>query len=216
MGVLQRIAIAYLLTALCEIWIRGDEDVDYGYDLLKRYCYQLAQVVGWPPVQNYRKNTLVASSSRRKAPAEDAASTTQTMYVKVSMDDAPYLKMVDIKMYSSYEDLSMALEKMFSCFITGETYQKTDIDFLESEASAFRDDGSTASTAILVGDRLYVANVGDSRAVIPKAGKAMALSEDHKPNRIDERKRIENACVLSFGLIPLGRMEGRITHNLAT
>ncbi|AQL07071.1 hypothetical protein ZEAMMB73_Zm00001d047595 [Zea mays] len=31
---------------------------------------------------------------------------------------APYLKMVDIKMYSSYEDLSMALEKMFSCFIT--------------------------------------------------------------------------------------------------
>ncbi|ONM16876.1 hypothetical protein ZEAMMB73_Zm00001d003383 [Zea mays] len=118
MGVLQRIAIAYLLTALCEIWIRGDEDVDYGYDLLKRYCYQLAQVVGWPPVQNYRKNTLVASSSRRKAPAEDAASTTQTMYVKVSMDDAPYLKMVDIKMYSSYEDLSMALEKMFSCFIT--------------------------------------------------------------------------------------------------
>ncbi|RLM80324.1 catalytic/ protein phosphatase type 2C/ protein serine/threonine phosphatase [Panicum miliaceum] len=74
-----------------------------------------------------------------------------------------------------------------------ETYQKTDTDFLESELSAFRDDGSTASTAVLVGDHLYVANVGDSRAVISKAGKAMALSEDHKPNRIDERKRIENA-----------------------
>ncbi|ONM06189.1 hypothetical protein Zm00014a_001981 [Zea mays] len=39
MGVLQRIAIAYLLTVLYEIWIRGDEDVDYGYDLLKRYRY---------------------------------------------------------------------------------------------------------------------------------------------------------------------------------
>lgn len=38
---LQRIAIAYLLTALCEIWLKGDEDVDYGYDLLKRYRYQL-------------------------------------------------------------------------------------------------------------------------------------------------------------------------------
>lgn len=56
----------------------------------------------------------------------------------------------------------------------GETYQKTDTDFLESEASAFRDDGSTASTAVLVGDHLYVANVGDSRAVISKAGKGIA------------------------------------------
>nr|CAB3486956.1 unnamed protein product [Digitaria exilis] len=41
MGILQRIAIAYLLTALCEIWLKGDEEVDYGFDLLKRYRYQL-------------------------------------------------------------------------------------------------------------------------------------------------------------------------------
>ncbi|GFY81854.1 protein phosphatase 2C family protein [Actinidia rufa] len=74
-----------------------------------------------------------------------------------------------------------------------ETYQQTDVDFLESEKDTYRDDGSTASTAILVGNHLYVANVGDSRTVISKAGKAIPLSEDHKPNRSDERKRIENA-----------------------
>ncbi|KAH9646537.1 putative protein phosphatase 2C 76 [Citrus sinensis] len=74
-----------------------------------------------------------------------------------------------------------------------ETYQQTDVDFLESERDTYRDDGSTASTAILVGNHLYVANVGDSRTVISKAGKAIPLSEDHKPNRCDERKRIENA-----------------------
>ncbi|XP_071734097.1 probable protein phosphatase 2C member 13, mitochondrial [Rutidosis leptorrhynchoides] len=74
-----------------------------------------------------------------------------------------------------------------------ETYQKTDADFLESGKDSFRDDGSTASTAVLVGNHLYVANVGDSRTVISKAGKAIALSDDHKPNRSDERKRIENA-----------------------
>ncbi|XP_027163190.1 probable protein phosphatase 2C 76 [Coffea eugenioides] len=74
-----------------------------------------------------------------------------------------------------------------------ETYQQTDVDFLESEKDTFRDDGSTASTAVLVGNHLYVANVGDSRTIISKAGRAIPLSEDHKPNRSDERKRIENA-----------------------
>ncbi|EAY99224.1 hypothetical protein OsI_21182 [Oryza sativa Indica Group] len=74
-----------------------------------------------------------------------------------------------------------------------ETYKKTDSEFLDSESHTHRDDGSTASTAVLVGNHLYVANVGDSRAVISKAGKAIALSEDHKPNRSDERKRIESA-----------------------
>ncbi|KAJ9552950.1 hypothetical protein OSB04_016995 [Centaurea solstitialis] len=74
-----------------------------------------------------------------------------------------------------------------------ETYQQTDSDFLESGKDTFRDDGSTASTAVLVGNHLYVANVGDSRTVISKAGKAIALSDDHKPNRSDERKRIESA-----------------------
>ncbi|XVF23596.1 hypothetical protein REPUB_Repub13aG0052800 [Reevesia pubescens] len=59
--------------------------------------------------------------------------------------------------------------------------------------NTYRDDGSTASTAVLVGNHLYVANVGDSRTIISKAGKAIPLSEDHKPNRSDERKRIENA-----------------------
>ncbi|PSS04437.1 Protein like [Actinidia chinensis var. chinensis] len=74
-----------------------------------------------------------------------------------------------------------------------ETYQQTDTDFLASEKDTYRDDGSTASTAVLVGNHLYVANVGDSRTVISKAGTAIPLSEDHKPNRSDERKRIENA-----------------------
>uniref|UniRef100_N1QWQ6 Auxin-responsive protein n=1 Tax=Aegilops tauschii TaxID=37682 RepID=N1QWQ6_AEGTA len=75
-----------------------------------------AQVVGWPPVRNYRKNTLAASASKAKG-ADDGA----PHYVKVSMDGAPYLRKVDLKMYSSYEDLSMALQKMFSCFITGQS-----------------------------------------------------------------------------------------------
>ncbi|CAA7400657.1 unnamed protein product [Spirodela intermedia] len=41
MGVLQRIAFAYLLTAVCEIWVRNDEDVDSGLSLLRKYRLQL-------------------------------------------------------------------------------------------------------------------------------------------------------------------------------
>ncbi|XP_010445024.1 PREDICTED: probable protein phosphatase 2C 59 [Camelina sativa] len=51
-----------------------------------------------------------------------------------------------------------------------DAYNQTDSEFLKSENSQNRDAGSKASTAILVGDRLLVANVGDSRAVICRGG----------------------------------------------
>ncbi|CAO2037171.1 unnamed protein product [Urochloa humidicola] len=74
-----------------------------------------------------------------------------------------------------------------------ETYNHTDSEFLKADSSQTRDAGSTASTAIIVGDRLLVANVGDSRAVICKGGQAIAVSRDHKPDQSDERQRIEDA-----------------------
>uniref|UniRef100_A0A453S5S2 protein-serine/threonine phosphatase n=1 Tax=Aegilops tauschii subsp. strangulata TaxID=200361 RepID=A0A453S5S2_AEGTS len=73
------------------------------------------------------------------------------------------------------------------------TFLKTDADFLESVTTPYREDGSTALAAVLVGDQIYVANVGDSRAIALKGGKAIPLSDDHKPNLKDERTRIENA-----------------------
>ncbi|XP_025808864.1 auxin-responsive protein IAA19-like [Panicum hallii] len=80
------------------------------------------QVVGWPPVrrQSYRKNTLAASATKTKG-EDESRSEAGCCYVKISMDGAPYLRKVDLKTYSSYEDLSLGLEKMFSCFITGKS-----------------------------------------------------------------------------------------------
>ncbi|KAI5065970.1 hypothetical protein GOP47_0018594 [Adiantum capillus-veneris] len=53
--------------------------------------------------------------------------------------------------------------------------------------------GSTAIVAVLSGHHIIVANCGDSRAVLCRRGQAIALSEDHKPDREDEIARIEAA-----------------------
>ncbi|KAH9727151.1 putative protein phosphatase 2C 11 [Citrus sinensis] len=74
-----------------------------------------------------------------------------------------------------------------------EVFRKTDENYLSEEKGQQGDAGSTASTAVLLGDRLVVANVGDSRVVASRAGSAIPLSVDHKPDRSDERQRIEDA-----------------------
>ncbi|XP_022945032.1 probable protein phosphatase 2C 75 isoform X1 [Cucurbita moschata] len=53
--------------------------------------------------------------------------------------------------------------------------------------------GSTAVVAVLTPEHIIVANCGDSRAVLCRGGRAIPLSNDHKPDRIDELARIEAA-----------------------
>jgi len=80
-----------------------------------------------------------------------------------------------------------------------EAFMATDKEILAlSERKKFELVGSTCVSAVLHGNpklgtalRLVIANCGDSRAVLCRAGQAVAVSEDHKPTRIDEKKRIE-------------------------
>ncbi|CAH1954044.1 unnamed protein product [Acanthoscelides obtectus] len=54
--------------------------------------------------------------------------------------------------------------------------------------------GTTALIAVLEGQKLIVANVGDSRGVMcDSKGNAIPLSFDHKPQQMRERKRIKEA-----------------------
>jgi hypothetical protein len=132
-----------------------------------------------------------------------------------------------------------------------EACEITDRDFAEKYQSATSQDGTTACMVLIMGQRLYVANVGDSRAVLcrkgtyrrpsrtppflgtPRSahpsprnrlsngkmissplplpalpGKAVALSDDHKPDKPSEKKRIEDSGGVvkkgSFFNIPMG------------
>ncbi|KAG2696641.1 hypothetical protein I3760_07G067800 [Carya illinoinensis] len=72
--------------------------------------YYRAQVVGWPPVRSYRKNCFQAKTMEAEAAG---------VYLKVSMDGAPYLRKIDLKIYKGYPELLKALEDMFK-FSMGE------------------------------------------------------------------------------------------------
>ena len=62
------------------------------------------QVVGWPPVRSFRKNCLGAKKTEKSE---------TVLYVKVSMDGAPYLRKIDLNVYKGYPKLLQALEDMF-------------------------------------------------------------------------------------------------------
>lgn len=92
-----------------------------------------------------------------------------------------------------------------------DAFHATDTAFLKHAAARGIPDGSTAVTCMIqrVGPphtadapasssrsdrRLLVANLGDSRCVMVRNdGSALALSSDHKPNRPDERARVQAA-----------------------
>ncbi|XP_021848864.2 auxin-induced protein 22D-like [Spinacia oleracea] len=72
------------------------------------------QAIGWPPIRSYRKNCLQVTKSQEER---------TRMYVKVSVDGAPYLRKIDLKQYKDYKELLRALEAMFK--FNGIEYEQT-------------------------------------------------------------------------------------------
>lgn len=90
----------------------------------KCMCMCRAQVVGWPPVRSFRKNMFAVQKSSvgdqdQSDKSNGSPNAAAASFVKVSMDGAPYLRKVDLKMYKSYPELSDSLGKMFSSFTIG-------------------------------------------------------------------------------------------------
>lgn len=78
-------------------------------------------------------------------------------------------------------------------------FQAAEAKFLELAQSMpdgkLERSGSCALVVLIVGDVCYVANVGDSRAVMSGDGgrKVFTLTKDHKPCEESEQKRIIEA-----------------------
>ncbi|GAU97666.1 hypothetical protein RvY_08923-2 [Ramazzottius varieornatus] len=90
-------------------------------------------------------------------------------------------------------------------------YKAMDEAFL-SKASAQPPlkDGTTATTILIVNNKAYVANVGDSKAVLCRydkntnSHKAVPLTVDHSPDKYEERIRIQQ----QGGRVKEGRING--------
>lgn len=87
----------------------------------------------------------------------------------------------------------------------------TDED-LKNDA-VLRNDGSgcTAVVAMVTDTEIYCGNAGDSRCVLCSGGKAVPLSQDHKPGNDQELKRIQ----LAGGFVSCGRVNGNLALSRA-
>ncbi|CAI9565454.1 unnamed protein product [Staurois parvus] len=82
-----------------------------------------------------------------------------------------------------------------------EAFQRTDAMFLRKAKRERLRSGTTGVCALLEGERLHVAWLGDSQALLVQQGSPVILMEPHKPEREDERERIEalGGCVTYMG-----------------
>ncbi|KAH7011534.1 phosphatase 2C-domain-containing protein [Ilyonectria destructans] len=71
--------------------------------------------------------------------------------------------------------------------------------------------GCTACVSLIAGNKIYVANAGDSRGVLGIKGRAKPMSHDHKPQNEIEKNRITAAG----GFVDFGRVNGNLALSRA-
>lgn len=89
-------------------------------------------------------------------------------------------------------DLASALKRAFA---------RTDDMFREKAKRERLRSGSTGVAVMLAGDWLHVAWLGDSQVMLVRQGEPVTLMEPHKPEREDEKRRIEDlgGCIAFMG-----------------
>uniref|UniRef100_A0A3P8U130 Protein phosphatase 1E n=1 Tax=Amphiprion percula TaxID=161767 RepID=A0A3P8U130_AMPPE len=80
-------------------------------------------------------------------------------------------------------------------------FRLTDERFVKKASRENLRCGTTGVVTFLRGRTLYVAWLGDSQVILVRRGQVVELMKPHKPDREDEKKRIEalGGCVIWFG-----------------
>lgn len=134
--------------------------------------------------------------------------------------------------------LSTVQETELIARVLRDAFATTDEEFMAMARQARRKDGSTAVVALLAHGfeepppggsvrgcpggvaKLFVAWCGDSRAVLLRGRGVRRLSEDHKPERRDETKRIQKAggavVIDAEGVYRVGRQRPSHEYYLST
>ncbi|KAI5697131.1 hypothetical protein M8J75_005695 [Diaphorina citri] len=96
--------------------------------------------------------------------------------------------------------------------LSREDIQKRMKEALDHKDVPGMDSGCTAVVVLFVDNEVYIANAGDSRAVLCRDSKAQDLSEDHKPEDEAEKSRIVKA---GGEVTPCGRVNGGLNLSRA-
>lgn len=131
--------------------------------------------------------------------SEASAYLSRTLHVKI----ADKMNEISPTLVESFSQGKGAMETLVVDTLKS-VFSAVDDDFVNG--SEFASHGSTATTALLLGNLLFCANTGDSRTLLCRDFKAMPMTEDHKPSREDEASRIRAAGGFVFNNRVMGEL----------
>lgn len=141
--------------------------------------------------QNYVKefNKIASASTSTSASASASKSSSKGGGAKANSLSESCLNLLKSALNKAYISLDAELRSL---------------EFLDAS-------GSTCVCAVITPSHIICANLGDSRCYIGSDGKAIAMSEDHKPNNPEEKERI----VKNGGFVEFDRVNGCLAMSRA-
>lgn len=92
--------------------------------------------------------------------------------------------------------ISSPIDALKEAFIKTDIAFREELDFCRKSKRAIQKDwhpGCTAAAVLIVRNKLFVANAGDCRTILCRAGCPVVLSKDHVASCLEERERVINA-----------------------